>query len=74
MKIDIRLDGHKHSLIDLTETQSIAQILKETQIDRSQVLSYKINHTEYVNEDYRLTEDTLVDCITARDTEDSICC
>lgn len=69
MKIDIRLDGHKHSLIDLTETQSIAQILKETQIDRSQVLSYKINHTEYVNEDYRPTEDTLVDCITARDTE-----
>lgn len=65
MKIDIRLDGQKHSLIDLTKAQPISQVLKETTIDRNLILSYKINHTEYVNEDYLLTGDTYVNCITA---------
>ncbi|MCB5252234.1 MAG: nucleoside kinase, partial [Candidatus Cloacimonetes bacterium] len=69
MKIDIRLDGHKHSLIDLTKAQAISQVLKGTTIDRNLVLSYKINHTEYVNEDYLLTGDTYVNCITARHPE-----
>jgi uridine kinase len=69
MKIDIRLDGHKHSLIETEQKRSIAQFLKGTEIDRSLVLSYKINHTEYVNEDYVPTMDTLVNCITARHPE-----
>jgi len=69
MKIDIRLDGHKHSLIDLTKAQAISQVLKGTTLDRNLVLSYKINHTEYVNEDYLLTGDTYVNCITARHPE-----
>ncbi|MFA7025632.1 MAG: nucleoside kinase, partial [Candidatus Cloacimonadaceae bacterium] len=69
MKIDIRLDGHKHSLIDLTKSQPICQILKGTTIDRDQILSYKINHTDYVNEDYLLSSDTLVNCITVRHPE-----
>lgn len=69
MKIDIRLDGRKHSLIDISKTQSISQALKGSTIDRDLILSYKINHTEYVNEDYLLSSDTLVNCITARHPE-----
>nr|MDK2850593.1 uridine kinase [Candidatus Cloacimonadota bacterium] len=69
MKIDIRLDGQKHSLIETEQKRSIAQLLKGTDIDRRYVLSYKINHTEYVNEDYVPKEDTLVNCITAKHPE-----
>lgn len=69
MKIDIRLDGHKHSLVELDKARPIAQILKGSGIDRSLVLSYKINHTEYVNEDYLPSGDTLVNCITSRHPE-----
>ncbi|HQQ67748.1 MAG TPA: nucleoside kinase, partial [Candidatus Cloacimonadota bacterium] len=62
MKIDIRLDGHKHSLIETDEPRPISQLLKGTGIDREQVLSYKIMHQEYVNEDYVPDGDTLVNC------------
>lgn len=69
MKIDIRLDGHKHCLIELDKPRPISHILKGTGIDREQVLSYKINHREYVNEDYLPEGETLVNCITARHPE-----
>ncbi|MCB5248602.1 MAG: nucleoside kinase [Candidatus Cloacimonadales bacterium] len=69
MKIDIRKDGHKHSLIELEKARPISQIIKGSGIDRNQVLSYKINHTEYVNEDYLPDGDTLVNCITIRHPE-----
>ena len=64
MIIDIRLNGTKHSLIELEKAMAIRKIIKGTDIDRDKVLSYKINHREYVNEDYTLEADTLVDCIT----------
>lgn len=69
MKIDIRLDGHRHSIIDFNKSQPISKIIKGTTIDRDLILSYKINHTQYVNEDYLLTEDSYVNCITARHPE-----
>ncbi|MDD4309875.1 MAG: nucleoside kinase, partial [Candidatus Cloacimonetes bacterium] len=69
MIIDIRSDGIKHSLIELEKPRSIAQILKGTDIDCSQVLSYKINHREYVNEDYIPDRETLVNCITYKHPE-----
>lgn len=69
MKIDLRLDGHKHSVIELEKARPISQILKGSGIDRDQILSYKINHTEYVNEDYLPSGDTLVNCITLRHPE-----
>ena len=69
MKIDIRLDGIKHSLIETDKPRPISQLLKGTGIDREQVLSYKIMHREYVNEDYVPDGDTLVNCITARHPE-----
>ena len=69
MIIDIRLDGVKHSLIELEKPRSIANIIKGTDIDRNLVLSYKINHREYVNEDYVPDRETLVNCITAEHME-----
>ncbi|MDD4805155.1 MAG: nucleoside kinase [Candidatus Cloacimonetes bacterium] len=69
MKIDIRLDGIKHSLIETDKPRPISQLLKGTGIDREQILSYKIMHREYVNEDYVPDGDTLVNCITARHPE-----
>jgi len=69
MKIDIRLDGQKHSLIEMDQPRTISHILKGTGIDIQQVLSYKINHREYVNEDYVPQGETLVNCITARHPE-----
>ncbi len=69
MIIDIRLDGVKHSLTELEKPRSIAQIIKGTDIDRDQVLSYKINHREYVNEDYVPDRETLVNCITYKHPE-----
>lgn len=64
MIIDIRLNGTKHSLIELEKAMAIRKIIKGTDIDRDKVLSYKINHREYVNEDYVPEADTLVNCIT----------
>ncbi len=71
MIIDIRLNGAKHSLIELEKAQSIRKIIKGTDIDRDKVLSYKINHREYVNEDYTPEADTLVNCITILHPEGS---
>ena len=69
MKIDIRLDGIRHSLIEMDKARPISHIIKGTGIDREQVLSYKINHREYVNEDYQPEGETLINCITARHPE-----
>ena len=64
MILDIRLNGIKHSLIEVDKPLPLTEILKRTHIDRSQILSYKINHREYVNEDYIPYRETLIDCIT----------
>lgn len=69
MKIDLRLDGNKHSIIELEKPRSIAMILKGTDIPREHILSYKINHTEYVNEEYIPEVDALINCITAKHPE-----
>jgi len=64
MIIDIRHNGVKHSLIELEKPASIANIIKTTNIDRDRILSYKINHREFVNEDHVSDRETLVNCIT----------
>ena len=69
MKIDIRKDTEKHSLIETDEPKAISLLLKGTGINRSEILSYKINHRKYVNEDYVPEGDSVIDCITARHLE-----
>ncbi|MEN6445469.1 MAG: nucleoside kinase [Candidatus Cloacimonas sp.] len=64
MILDIRLNGTKNSLLEVDTPRSLAETMKRTMIDKSQVLSYKINHREYVNEDYIPDRETLIDCIT----------
>ncbi len=64
MKIDIRLNGIKNQLIELEESKSIRDLIKDTGINSHLILSYKIDHTLYVNDEYLLEHDTLVNCIT----------
>lgn len=64
MKIDIRLNGIKTQIIESEDPKSIHDIIKDTQIDSHSVLSYKIDHTLYVNDEYLVNRDTLVNCIT----------
>jgi uridine kinase len=71
MIIDLRLDGNKHSLIELESALPIRDILKKTDIPASQVLSYKIDHVQYVNDEYIPQQNTMVDCITFNHPEGS---
>lgn len=64
MKIDIRLNGNPHLIVELEQPKSISSIVKESGIDALSVLSYKIDHTQYVNDEYLLTQSTMVNCIT----------
>jgi len=64
MKIDIRVNGIKTQIIEAEEPQSIRDTIKDLELDPHSILSYKINHTLYVNDEYLLDRDTLVNCIT----------
>lgn len=64
MIIDLRLNGIRHSKIELEDQRSIAELIAGTDINPRSVLSYKINHTQYVNDEYQLQHSTLVNCIT----------
>jgi len=64
MTIDLRLDGNKHSRIKLDEAKPLAELLRGTDIPTRRVLSYKIDHATYVNDEYIPRGDTLVNCIT----------
>ncbi len=63
MKADIRLNGTKHTLLELDEPRTISALITETAIDKSRILSYKIDHTQHVNEDYLIDRETLINCI-----------
>ena len=69
MNIDIRLNGIQHSMIELENPKPIAAVIRETDINPHSVLSYKINHTQYVNDEYVLQQNTMVNCITIRHPE-----
>ncbi|MCB5229674.1 MAG: nucleoside kinase [Candidatus Cloacimonetes bacterium] len=69
MIIDIRLNGVRHSNIEIEDPKPLADVIRETDIDPCLVLSYKINHTQYVNDEYLLQQNTMVNCITARHPE-----
>ena len=64
MTIDIRLNGEEHSVIKLEEPAQIKDIIRTLDIDRNTVLSYKINHTIYVNDEYLVEHDEMINCIT----------
>ncbi|MDD3606784.1 MAG: nucleoside kinase, partial [Candidatus Cloacimonas acidaminovorans] len=64
MILDIRINGIKHTLLKLDRPCSLADIMKRTNINQSIILAIKINHREYVNEDYIPDRETLIDFIT----------
>lgn len=64
MIIDLRLNGIRHSEIELEDPKPVSAVIKETDIDPHLVLSYKINHTQYVNDEYILQQNTMVNAIT----------
>ncbi len=64
MRIDLRLDGKRHSEIEPDTPQPLKTLLRGTDIDPELVLGYKIDHVEYVNEDYIPQPGTLVDCVS----------
>lgn len=71
MIIDLRLDGNKHSHIELETAKPIREMLKGTDIPAERILSYKIDHVQYVNDEYVPTQNTLVDCISYNHPEGS---
>jgi uridine kinase len=69
MTIDLRLNGVRQSQIELEISKTLKDILLDTDIPADKVLSYKIDHAQYVNEDYTPIQSTMVDCITFRHPE-----
>ncbi|HQP32780.1 MAG TPA: nucleoside kinase, partial [Candidatus Cloacimonas sp.] len=64
MILDIRVNGTKHTLLELNKPSPLSEIIKKTNIDKTCILATKINHREYVNEDYTPDRETLIDFIT----------
>ncbi|MBW6514722.1 MAG: nucleoside kinase [Candidatus Syntrophosphaera sp.] len=71
MTIDLRLDGNEHSTIELEKPKPIREILRDTDIEADKVLSYKIDHVQYVNDEYVPAHNSMVDCITYNHREGS---
>ncbi len=71
MLIDLRLNGIKHSIMELSKPRPLREIIRDTDIPAGEVLSNKIDHIQYVNDEYLPTQDTLVDCITYHHHEGS---
>ncbi len=69
MTIDLRLNGVKHSLIEMETAKPLREILRGTDIAPKSILTYKINHAEYVNAEYIPQADTLADCISLQHPE-----
>ncbi|MFO7659947.1 MAG: nucleoside kinase, partial [Candidatus Cloacimonadaceae bacterium] len=64
MKIELRIDSNPFQVFDIEEPATIQDIMKNLTELPCPVLSYKINHSHYVNDEYQLDRDTLVDGIT----------
>ncbi len=71
MTIDLRKDGQKLELIELEEPKPIRDAVREAGLDAHQILSYKIDHVQYVNDEYLLKGNIMVDCITFHHPEGS---
>jgi uridine kinase len=69
MKIELRIDGTPFKEYDLDEPTTIQEIMKSVSGLPCPVLSYKINHNHYVNDEYLLDRETLVDGITFQHPE-----
>lgn len=64
MKIELRIDNIPFQEMESDEPIAIKDIIKTQNELSCSILSYKINHNLYVNDEYLIQGDTLVDCIT----------
>jgi uridine kinase len=64
MKIELKIDGNPHQDFELDEPITIQEVMKNTPALPCPVLSYKINNNFYVNEEYVIDRDCMVDGIT----------
>lgn len=69
MKIELKIDGTPFKEYDLDEPTTIQEIMKSVSGLPCPVLSYKINHNHYVNDEYLLDRETLIDGITFQHPE-----
>lgn len=69
MKIDYRIDGNPVQVFDLDKPITIRELLKSSEELDCPILSYKIDHNLYVNDEYVLDRDTLVDGISFKHPE-----
>jgi uridine kinase len=58
------LNGSKHSIVELEKPKLLRELIAQTDIPAQAVLSYKIDHVQYVNDEYLLEGSTMVNCIT----------
>jgi uridine kinase len=64
MKIELKIDGNPCQEFSLDEPKTIRELVKNLSELACPVLSYKINHNLYVNDEYLLEQDCEVDGIT----------
>jgi uridine kinase len=64
MKIELKIDSIPNQTFDLDKPITIRELMKSVESMNCPVLSYKIDHNLYVNDEYILDKDTLVDGIT----------
>jgi uridine kinase len=69
MKIELRIDNNPFQDFETEEPVTIKEMLKSYPELTFPILSFKINHNLYVNDEYLLGKDTLVDCITIKHPE-----
>lgn len=71
MTIDLRLNGERHSLVELESALPIREIVRRTDIAKQSILSYKIDHIQYVNDEYIPEHNSLVNCVSFHHPEGS---
>lgn len=64
MKIELRINSLPYQDFELEEPTTIQELMKSVPELPCPVLSYKINHNLYVNDEYEVDRDTLIDGIT----------
>jgi len=69
MKYELKIDSNFYQEIELDEPTRIKDIFKDVPSHLCPILSYKINHNLYVNEDYLVDKDSLIDGVTFRHPE-----
>jgi uridine kinase len=64
MKIELKINSNPYQDVELDEPTTIQELMKSVPELPCPVLSYKINHNLYVNDEYLIDREALIDGIT----------